>query len=87
MTENVASFVLEGVKILGYEAKEYTSKKTGKLVNFKTVITRYKGKILKFRVTNELDLEEFNDRVVSLELGIDTFGESMEPVLKVLSVE
>jgi len=85
--EKVPSFVLEGVKILGYEAKEYVSKKTGKNVSFKTVVTRYKGKILKFRVSQELDLEEYNDREVSLELGIDTFGDSLEPILKVLSVE
>jgi len=63
------------------------SKRTGKNVSFKTVVTRYKGKILKFRVSQELDLEEYNDREVSLELGIDTFGDSLEPILKVLSVE
>jgi len=82
----VPSFVMEDVTILAYEERNYTSKKSGKEVNFRTSVVRYKGKILKFRVANEVSLQDYIDQEVSLEVSLDTFGDSMEPALKILSV-
>jgi len=73
---------------LEFENRAYTGK-DGQPKNFRSLLVKYDGKILKFGVAREAESEDLQravDTQVNLVCGLSTFGDSLEPSIRVLSV-
>jgi len=74
---------LKDVDVLEYVERPWTNKK-GEQSLFKEILCRYQGKVLKFPVAKELG--PLNDRIgksITLVLGLETWGDSLSPSLRV----
>ena len=82
---------MAGVKIRGTilaaDENNYTDKKTGEPRSYPTVTLRVDGKIVRLPRNKQVTVgDSLVDKSVDIECELSTFGDSMEPTLRIVSV-
>jgi len=85
---NMPKVTLPECEVLEFENRAYTGK-DGTAKQFRSLLVKYDGKILKFGVDKSCtsdDLQGSVDKTVDLVMGLSTFGDSLEPSFRVVGV-
>lgn len=79
-----ANFVLEDVTVLEFDIRKYNRKSDGAEVEFRQATIRYSGKLFKLSCSKDLDLKDKLDKNLNLIISMTTFGESLQPSLRIV---
>jgi len=80
---------LEGCMVIAAEERAYT-KKDGAAGLYRGVVVRYGGRIFKFTVSKDLPIKQLQSKIdtnSTITVELSTFGDSLEPELRVIDVE